>query len=65
MDNLQNNLKTLEYNLSQQDKLVNKLYQKINTLEEIVKQNQQVIKVLKKEKDDNDEAWSDYIKELK
>lgn len=65
MDNIQNKLKILEFNSSQQDKLINKLYQKINTLEEIVKQNQKVIKVLKKEKDDTDEAWSDYLKELK
>jgi len=64
MDELKDTIKRLELILNDRDERLNNLSDKIEQLESVVKENTKIISLLKKDKDDTDEAWDSYLKIL-
>jgi len=64
MDELKDKIERLELILNDRDERLNKLSDKVEHLESVVKGNNKIIAILKKEKDDTDEAWDSYLKQL-
>ena len=64
MDELKDTIKRLDLILNDRDERLNNLSDKIEQLESVVKENTKIISLLKKDKDDTDEAWDSYLKIL-
>lgn len=62
MNELKDKIERLELILNDRDERLNKLCDKIEELESVVKGNKKIIAILKKDKDDTDEAWDCYLK---